>query len=350
MEQICQNPTVEPLLPEEDVDGDGLRSTVYGGHDCDDSNALIHPDGHDICNGVDDDCDGIIDQWGCGKYIYMTSTPFEVHSFDLQTGADSLISGEGNNVSFYGLSPDNRRIAFSSPSTDSQPERNRTITIYAISGEFVQRIQIEQEIWGRSGWINDTTLIADLYCFPCGFESELGIEVKTNLITLDGNVTVLRPQEPYNEEIQQVYQNKILAWEHHDNDDLDREFVYDAVANVTTYLPFVTKTTGLFSYLDDSTLFFKDDTGTTSEGIYSYNFKSDQRTLIKDFGVKSDAGSIPTLLGSFLHSGRERLYLYFHSNARPEPSGHGSIYTDGTGESFRKGIIGDIPRLLRYIP
>jgi hypothetical protein len=41
-----------------DADGDGY--TVCAG-DCNDANASIHPGAPDTCNGIDDDCDGIVD-------------------------------------------------------------------------------------------------------------------------------------------------------------------------------------------------------------------------------------------------------------------------------------------------
>ncbi len=44
--------------PSEDIDGDGY--TVAQG-DCDDSNPTIHPGAVELCNGLDDDCDNIID-------------------------------------------------------------------------------------------------------------------------------------------------------------------------------------------------------------------------------------------------------------------------------------------------
>ncbi|MEP7264452.1 MAG: LamG-like jellyroll fold domain-containing protein, partial [Bacteroidota bacterium] len=40
-----------------DADGDGYNSTV----DCNDNNAAIHPGAVEICNGVDDDCNGLVD-------------------------------------------------------------------------------------------------------------------------------------------------------------------------------------------------------------------------------------------------------------------------------------------------
>jgi len=41
-----------------DDDGDGWTTCAS---DCDDANALVHPGAGEACNGVDDDCDGVID-------------------------------------------------------------------------------------------------------------------------------------------------------------------------------------------------------------------------------------------------------------------------------------------------
>ena len=48
-------------LPDRDVDGDGI-STLAG--DCDDTDFAVRPGGVEECNGVDDDCDHIVDE-GC---------------------------------------------------------------------------------------------------------------------------------------------------------------------------------------------------------------------------------------------------------------------------------------------
>jgi hypothetical protein len=43
----------------EDADGDGY--TVAGG-DCDDANASVYPGAIEVSNGIDDDCDGFVDE------------------------------------------------------------------------------------------------------------------------------------------------------------------------------------------------------------------------------------------------------------------------------------------------
>lgn len=44
-----------------DVDGDGYVSDEMGGADCDDEDAGVHPGAVELCNGVEDDCDGQVD-------------------------------------------------------------------------------------------------------------------------------------------------------------------------------------------------------------------------------------------------------------------------------------------------
>lgn len=46
---------------EYDLDGDGYGSSTYGGDDCNDSNAAIHPDVTETADGIDQDCDGVVD-------------------------------------------------------------------------------------------------------------------------------------------------------------------------------------------------------------------------------------------------------------------------------------------------
>ncbi len=51
-----------------DGDHDGDPPRVCGGTDCDDSDGTIHDMASELCNGVDEDCDGIVDESGrCGE-------------------------------------------------------------------------------------------------------------------------------------------------------------------------------------------------------------------------------------------------------------------------------------------
>ncbi len=44
-----------------DRDGDGALAIAFGGADCNDGNAAIHPAAAEVCNEADDDCDGTVD-------------------------------------------------------------------------------------------------------------------------------------------------------------------------------------------------------------------------------------------------------------------------------------------------
>lgn len=60
----CNGETDEVCLTCTDADGDGYHvgEGCTGDLDCDDTNALVFPGADEKCNGVDDDCDGAIDE------------------------------------------------------------------------------------------------------------------------------------------------------------------------------------------------------------------------------------------------------------------------------------------------
>jgi hypothetical protein len=55
-----------------DRDGDGHDSATCGGDDCDDLAASRYPGAPELCNFVDDDCDGdASDETGCGQRVHL---------------------------------------------------------------------------------------------------------------------------------------------------------------------------------------------------------------------------------------------------------------------------------------
>ena len=52
---------VEFVVVEADADGDGYVTELLGGDDCDDGDEAVNPGADEICNGIDDDCDGDAD-------------------------------------------------------------------------------------------------------------------------------------------------------------------------------------------------------------------------------------------------------------------------------------------------
>ncbi|HXI04006.1 MAG TPA: MopE-related protein [Candidatus Saccharimonadales bacterium] len=58
----CVGGTCTPAPACVDADGDGYGDMCAAGPDCDDTNAAVHPGAAEICNGIDDNCDGRVDE------------------------------------------------------------------------------------------------------------------------------------------------------------------------------------------------------------------------------------------------------------------------------------------------
>jgi len=68
----CKDDDCDPNTPDDDLDGDGYGSILRGcspGSDCNDSRADINPNAEEICDNIDNDCDGRIDVDQDGKSV-----------------------------------------------------------------------------------------------------------------------------------------------------------------------------------------------------------------------------------------------------------------------------------------
>jgi nitrous oxidase accessory protein NosD len=108
------------IIPEgwEDVDGDGFASVASGGNDCDDGASAVKPEGLDTSpDGVDSDCDGLIDEdvlfdvdgdghfddvdcddgnasiYPGAKEIALDGVDDDCNGFDLEPPPSSVLSG-----------------------------------------------------------------------------------------------------------------------------------------------------------------------------------------------------------------------------------------------------------------
>lgn len=74
--------TSEPIDPNCDKDRDGYISVECGGDDCDDNNAGIHPDATEICDEIDNNCNGNINEGlNCSFYAHTGSVLYLIDPF-----------------------------------------------------------------------------------------------------------------------------------------------------------------------------------------------------------------------------------------------------------------------------
>lgn len=67
---LCNDGELSPTCECEcDTDGDLWVSEACGGDDCDDTNPAINPDADEICDDVDNNCDGRVDEGCCGRGV-----------------------------------------------------------------------------------------------------------------------------------------------------------------------------------------------------------------------------------------------------------------------------------------
>ncbi len=75
----------DPTTPDDDLDGDG----VLEGTDCDDTDAAVFPGAEEICNGVDDDCDGEIDVGAADASLWYADADGDGYGDTSDTGTEA---------------------------------------------------------------------------------------------------------------------------------------------------------------------------------------------------------------------------------------------------------------------
>ena len=94
--------TPSPEAVDTDVDDDGWPI----GDDCDDTDSSVHPDATELCNGVDDDCDGEIDEEAADGTLWFR---------------DEDADGYGGEVTTVSCDPASGWLALDGDCDDTQP-------------------------------------------------------------------------------------------------------------------------------------------------------------------------------------------------------------------------------------
>ena len=97
-----------------DRDGDGALAIAFGGQDCEDGNAIIHPEAIETCNGVDDNCNGQIDDSAADARAWFADADGDGFGSDTTTSCEAGLGlvemdgdcDDGNNVVFPGATED----------------------------------------------------------------------------------------------------------------------------------------------------------------------------------------------------------------------------------------------------
>ncbi|WP_437805046.1 MopE-related protein [Sorangium sp. So ce1078] len=111
-----------------DIDGDGFRASLPGtipgeplacGDDCDDSSAAAFPGGNEICDGVDNDCDGTVDNGA--RFVPLDDDAIRISGDIAPAGSGGLAWSGTSYAALYTGSTQGFNVYRSMISVDGEP-------------------------------------------------------------------------------------------------------------------------------------------------------------------------------------------------------------------------------------
>lgn len=117
-----------------DRDGDGVRDEECGGPDCDSSNPGVHPDAPELCDDIDNNCNGEINEGiDCSFYAHSQSTLYRIDPFEPSI---------------------RRREATNAPTSDFlDMDTHPNGDLWAIAGTDLYRLEEGTDAWQNEGTV-----------------------------------------------------------------------------------------------------------------------------------------------------------------------------------------------------
>jgi hypothetical protein len=313
------------------VDNDGDGSSFA--RDCNDYDPEVRPGLFDGFDGKDNNCNGVIDDFGGGKVIF-THSEYEgilggVYTYDFRTDEVELLE-ENNHLGFgFDVSPDRSKFVITGS--------DNNLNIFDISGRFLYDL-IVPNIPGvftgdrvlNGSWVEDETFAVEQKLLEDSFGNLNNGKI---YLIRDGIKTQLTPNIDGDEEsIKDVSDGKIIGiGNYHDTphrryamfmydigNDEPREFLNLPVNQLGTYR---------FARSDNNFILFQSNND-SGQGLFRYDLRTDaEPELILPYAARGNDGSFQ---GTYMHPQGERVFIF---NADGTNSTTLSCFLDGSGFS-----------------